>query len=121
MAPAVGGAEPAARVGDRVITVAEVDREWRRTDPASQIGLSRDVYEMRRRVLQTMVADELLAREAAARGLTVEALLAEEIPQADHRDARGGGGLACTRGWATGRVAHRSISCGRRSGRGCSR
>jgi protein-disulfide isomerase len=81
MAPAVGGGEPAARVGDRVITVAEVDREWRRTDPASQIGLSRDVYEMRRRVLQTMVADELLAREAAARGLTVEALLAEEIPK----------------------------------------
>src|SRR5438128_12694349 len=27
------GAEPAAKVGDRVITVAEVDQEWRRTDP----------------------------------------------------------------------------------------
>ena len=81
MPPAAGGADTAARVGDRVITIAEVDREWRRTDPNSQIGLSRDVYEMRRRVLQTMVADELLAREAASRGLSVEALLAEEIPK----------------------------------------
>ena len=77
----VGGPAPAARVGDRIITVAEVDREWRRTDPASQIALSREMHEMRRRIIQTMVADELIAREAASRGLTTEALLAEEIPK----------------------------------------
>ena len=61
--------------------MAEVDREWQRTDPGSYIALSRQMYEMRRRIADTMAADELLAREAAARGLTMAALLAEEIPK----------------------------------------
>lgn len=80
-APSGAGAERAAQVGDRVITVAEVDREWQRTDPAGFIALSRQIYEIRRRIADTMAADELLAREAAARGLTVAALVAEEIPK----------------------------------------
>jgi protein-disulfide isomerase len=80
-APSLGGSDPAARVGDRVISVAEVDREWRRTDPGSQVALSRELHEVRRRIVQTMVADELIAREAASRGLTTDALLAEEIPR----------------------------------------
>ncbi|HJU44972.1 MAG TPA: thioredoxin domain-containing protein [Vicinamibacterales bacterium] len=80
-APSGPGSERAAQVGDRVITVAEVDREWQRADPAGYIALSRQIYEIRRRIADTMAADELLAREAAARGLTVAALLAEEIPR----------------------------------------
>jgi len=80
-ASAAAGAEPVVQVGDRLITVADVDREWRRTDPASYIGLSRQMYEFRRRIADTMAADELLAREAATRGLSVEALLEIEIPK----------------------------------------
>jgi len=93
-APATPAAEPpgasafsaastelAAKVGDRVITLGDVDREWRRTDPSRYLGLSRDLYDARRRIVDTMVADELLAREAAARHMTTEALLAEEIPK----------------------------------------
>ena len=75
------GADTAARVGDRVITVADVDQEWRRTDPGGYVGLSRELYNNRRRVTDLMVTDELVAREAVARGLTKEALLAEEIPK----------------------------------------
>jgi protein-disulfide isomerase len=71
----------AAKIGDRTISIADVDREWQRTDPGSYIGVARRVDEMRRRIADKMVADELLAREAAARGLTVEALLGEEIPK----------------------------------------
>jgi protein-disulfide isomerase len=71
----------AARVGDRSITTAEVDREWRRTDPGSYIGVARRIHEMRRQVADKMVADDLLAREAAARGMSVEALLDEELPK----------------------------------------
>jgi protein-disulfide isomerase len=74
------GDEPAAKVGDRVITVAEVDRELGRTDPGAYVGLGRRLFDLRRRVADKMVADELLAREAAARGLTTEALLEQEIP-----------------------------------------
>jgi protein-disulfide isomerase len=75
------GDESAAQVGDRVITLAELDREWQRTDPASYVGLSRRLYDLRRRVADTLITDELLAREAAARGVTAEALLKEEVPK----------------------------------------
>ncbi len=75
------GAESAAKVGDRVITVAEVDQEWRRTDPGRYIGLSREVYDNRRRAADLIVMNELLGREAAARGVTTQALLDEEIPK----------------------------------------
>jgi protein-disulfide isomerase len=71
----------AARVGDRVISMEEVDREWRRSDPASYLRLTRQVYDRRRHIVETMVSDDLLAREAAARGVNVEALLAEDVPK----------------------------------------
>ena len=82
--PALTAAEQgelAAQIGDRVITVAEVDREWRRRDPASYIGLLREIHEIRWTITDIMVADELFALEAAARGLTTEALLDEEVPR----------------------------------------
>ena len=73
--------EPAAVVGDRTITVGEVDREWQRTDPGRYLALMRQLHDERRRVVDAMTASELLAREAAARSLTPEALLAEEVPK----------------------------------------
>jgi protein-disulfide isomerase len=78
---AIAGArtDAAAKVGDRVITLDDVDREWQRRDPAGYLGLARQLYDNRRRIVDTMVSDELLAREAAARGLTIDALLKEEI------------------------------------------
>jgi protein-disulfide isomerase len=85
-APGTASALPAATdtaavVGDRVISIAEVDREWQRTDPTGYLAESRRVYEARQRAVQRLVHAELIAREAAARGTTVEALLAEEIPK----------------------------------------
>lgn len=73
--------DTAARVGDRTISVEQVDREWRRSNPSTYLQTLRQLYEERRQILNNMVTDELLAREAAARGLTVEALLAEEVPK----------------------------------------
>jgi protein-disulfide isomerase len=75
------GTDVAAKVGDRVITVEDVDREWSRADPAGYLAFRRQVYDSRRRIADQMVADDLIAREAAARGLTPEALLATEIPK----------------------------------------
>ena len=77
----VASTGPAAQVGDRKISIEDVDREWRRSNPSSYLQALRQLYEARREVLNTMVSDELLAREAAARGISVEALLAEEIPK----------------------------------------
>jgi protein-disulfide isomerase len=79
--PSPAAGDPAARVGDSAVTIAEVDREWARTDPAGYLTAVRRLYEGRRRVVGQMVTDRLLAAEAAARGVTVEALLAEEIPK----------------------------------------
>lgn len=76
--PAAGA--PAAVVGDRTITVADVDREWQSTDPGSYVALMREVHQQRRRIADRMATDDVLAREAKARGLTVEALLAQEVP-----------------------------------------
>ena len=75
------GAEPAAKVGDRIFTVADVDEEWRRRDPGVYLGLARDIYDNRRRVVDSLVMSELLAREAAARGISTQALLEQEIPR----------------------------------------
>lgn len=71
----------AARVGDRTITLADVDREWQRTDPVGFLIASRRLYDARRRIITDLVNNELLAREASARGLTVDALLKEELPK----------------------------------------
>jgi protein-disulfide isomerase len=75
----MAASEAAARVGDRVISIQDVDREWSRTDPAAYLALARELYERRRRAADKMVADELIARESAARGLTPDALLEQEL------------------------------------------
>ncbi len=77
-APAAGA--PAVVVGDRTISVADVDREWQLTDPGGYVALMRELHQQRRRVADRMATDDVLAREAKARGLTTEALLAQEVP-----------------------------------------
>ncbi len=79
--PLPAPSEAAARVGDRSFTIAEVDREWQRTDPVGYLSASRHLYDARRRVVTDMVNNELLSREAASRGVTVDALLKDEIPK----------------------------------------
>ena len=74
-------AEAAATVGDRVITVADLDREWQASDPGSYIALMRELHRQRRAMADRLVNDALLGREAAARGVTSDALLAEEVPK----------------------------------------
>ncbi len=79
--PSLAGSSPAATVGDRTITVAEIDTEWQKSDPAGYLAAMRQIDASRRRVANQMVADAVLAREAAVRGTTTEALLAQELPK----------------------------------------
>ena len=72
--------EVAVQVGDRVITVEEIDEEWQRADPASYIAFQQQVYETRRRIADRVVADELLAIEARSRSISVDELLEQELP-----------------------------------------
>src|SRR5436309_6474 len=67
--------ETVATVGDKKITRAQLEDEVR----AKLIEIENQRYDALREGLDGMVAQELLKREAAARGTTAEALTAEEI------------------------------------------
>ena len=69
--------EVVARVGDHEITLDEVDRQATQTDAQAYQAL----YEARQKALETMMTDRLLDDEAAARGITREALLDLEVNQ----------------------------------------
>ena len=76
-----GPSDAAARVGDRTFTTADVDREWQRIDPTGYLAASRQLYDARRRIVSDMVNNDLLAREATTRGMSVDALLKAELPK----------------------------------------
>lgn len=74
--------EAAAKVGDRVFWIADVDRQWQRTDPVGYLATARQqVQAARRRIVTDLVNAELLSGEATRRGLTVDALLKDELPK----------------------------------------
>ena len=80
-APATADKQPgseAARVGDKVITLKEVDEEWRRVDAAKFAEATQALHDGRRQALDRMVAAILIEQAAAARKITVEKLLEEE-------------------------------------------
>ena len=77
-APA-GPTEVAARVGDRVITVAQVDEAWRAADAASQAQAVQAVYDGRRQALDRLVADVLIEQAAKAKGVSADQLVRDEM------------------------------------------
>ena len=74
-------AEAAAKVGDRVISIAEVDREWQRTDPVGYLATARQQYAARRRIVTDLVNAALLSGEASRLGVSVDTLLKDELPK----------------------------------------
>ena len=69
----------AARVGEIVVTVGDLDDAWQQNDASSRIRLLQQLYETRRRVLDIVVGEHLVEREARARGLTKRELLEAEV------------------------------------------
>ena len=63
------------RVGDRTFTLEEVDRAAMRAN----LQAFQQIYDVRRQALETLIEEELLARAAAAQGVTVDELVAKEI------------------------------------------
>ena len=70
----------AARVGDAVVTLADLDDAWNEADPRGRLEQLQDLYDARRRVLDDVVGDQLIEREAQARGVGRDELLAAELP-----------------------------------------
>jgi hypothetical protein len=70
--------DPAARVGDRVITIQEVDEAWRKTDPIEHTKAAQALYEGRKEALDRMIADILIEEAAKAKGVSAAQYTKEE-------------------------------------------
>ena len=71
--------EVVGRVGDRPVTMADLDDAWRKYDAADRIGMLQELYETRRRTLDIVIGEILVERAAAARGVSRDELLAQEL------------------------------------------
>jgi protein-disulfide isomerase len=69
----------AARVGDRVITLHEVDEAWKAADAGKFAEAIQALYDGRKETIDRMVAGILIEQAAAAKKTTVEKLLGEEL------------------------------------------
>jgi len=73
------GTDPAARVGDRVITNKEIDDRWLALDPSGHAEATQKLYEGRRTALDAIVAEMLIAEAAKAKNMTPEAFEQAEM------------------------------------------
>jgi hypothetical protein len=64
------GGEVAARVGDRVITLKEVDEAWKKADPVEHTRATQMLYEGRKETVERIVADILIEQAAKSKGST---------------------------------------------------
>jgi protein-disulfide isomerase len=71
--------EIAARVGDRTITVKELEDRWNASDPAEHAEALQKLYDGRRAALDAIVADMLITEAAKAAKLTPEAYTSAEV------------------------------------------
>jgi protein-disulfide isomerase len=78
-AASAGSSEVAARIGDRAITLKELDDRWRQDDPAQQAQAMQAVYEGRRGALEAIVAQMLIEQAAKAKGIPADQFTDAEI------------------------------------------
>jgi protein-disulfide isomerase len=74
-----GGNEPAARIGDRTITVKELEDRWGALAPAEHAEAVQKLYDGRRAALDEIVADMVISDAAKAKGMTPEAFTQAEV------------------------------------------
>jgi len=69
----------AAQIGDRTITVGELDDRWQQAEPASHAQAIQQMYDGRKQALDGLVADMLIAAAASAQGLDPEPFTSAEV------------------------------------------
>ena len=77
-APA-GASDVVARIGDRTITMADLDKEWQSTDAAANAEITFKLYDGRRKALNEIIARQLLTDAARKQGLSPEAYEEAEL------------------------------------------
>lgn len=78
-APIAGSDQVVAEIGDRKITLAEVDAKWQEFDAAERARLTQLLYQNRRNMLDLVMGDVLIGEAAKAARLDVEAYTEREI------------------------------------------
>jgi len=76
---AINDQDPVAVVGGLRIMTREVDERWQAGSPAQHLQIKQALYDGRRAALDAIVADFLVARAAAAKGVTREQFEADEV------------------------------------------
>jgi protein-disulfide isomerase len=69
----------AARVGDRTITVRELEDKWTAENPAEHAEALQKVYDGRRGALDEIIADMVIAQAAKAKNMSPEAYIDAEV------------------------------------------
>src|SRR6185436_17985940 len=69
----------AARMGDRVFTLRELDEAWREQDAAGKAQAEQALYDGRKAALDRLVADMLIDKAAKAKGVAAEKYVADEL------------------------------------------
>ncbi|MBI2828030.1 MAG: thioredoxin domain-containing protein [Acidobacteria bacterium] len=73
------GSDIAAQVGDRAITVKEVDDRWRQAQPAEHAQAVQQIYDGRKQTLDAIVADMLIEQAAKAKGVNAAQFTEAEL------------------------------------------
>ena len=76
---AQAGQDVAARVGDRAITLRELDDRWKLEDPGQKAQAEQALYDGRKAALDAIIADMLVAQAAKAKNVTPEAFAEAEV------------------------------------------
>lgn len=74
-----GGQDVAARIGDRAVSMRELDDRWRQTDAGQFAQAQQALYDGRKQALDDMLAEALIAQAAKAKGQTAAQYEAAEI------------------------------------------
>lgn len=69
----------AARVGDRTITLKEIDDRWREAEPAERAQAVQKLYDGRKQALDAIIADMLVEEAAKAKNVKSAEFLQSEI------------------------------------------
>ena len=73
------GGDTAARVGNRAITMKELDDRWRAESPQEHSEVTQKLYDGRRNALDAIIAESLIAEAAKGKGMSPDAYEEAEL------------------------------------------
>ena len=69
----------AARIGDRAVTIRDLDEKWKKDDPAQNAEAIQMIYDGRKAALDAIIADSLIAEAAKKASMSPDGYLEAEI------------------------------------------